>query len=482
VKINVIIATALLGWGLWSLTAGAQTLQGYDWAAGPPDGGTDGATSMTMFMASHRFQRHSVVTSDGAIHIVVNKGINGTMYTGALQIYTSIDNGTTWTKTHEFPGTSTYQTSTGAVSTDDVYLVTATGEGGTQYQYLEVAYDRDAASGDEAGLLYTELLYQSSPSPSWTTITGYPQVVAQSDTTTYQQPAFARDANGDIWLADLELTSTAGLGTGQIMVYERVTGTWSTGITITNPTSYIEHAPRPVYVPSTTTADIGLIFQSDNCLYWVTIKGTTVSSPAQELSSYSNGTENNMQPTCNMPTSQNLWNDTAASVATNPLTGDQYLGFVIQYPSGMSTTAVYALTFEASTATWLTSSGQLLTGNQSPASSVYVKSTLQEVTVGGTATYPNAYMFINDAPGLDFSSSQTLPTVSTTSYAFVDYLDPNPNPTNPTSFSNPRIEAPEYIPYYGALLSTVPVWEQYTSNTSVTPETESLIYWIDVPN
>jgi hypothetical protein len=102
-----------------------------------------------------------------------------------------------------------------------------------------------------------------------------------------------------------------------------------------------------------------------------------------------------------------------------------------------------------------------------------VKSTLQEVTVGGTATYPNAYMFINDAPGLDFSSSQTLPTVSTTSYAFVDYLDPNPNP---------RIEAPEYIPYYGALLSTVPVWEQYTSNTSVTPETESLIYWIDVPN
>ena len=183
-----------------------------------------------------------------------------------------------------------------------------------------------------------------------------------------------------------------------------------------------------------------------------------------------------------MPTSQNLWNDTAASVATNPLTGDQYLGFVIQYPSGMSTTAVYALTCEASTATWLTSSGQLLTGNQSPASSVYVKSTLQEVTVGGTATYPNAYMFINDAPGLDFSSTQTLPTVSTTSYAFVDYLDPNPNPTNPTSFSNPRIEAPEYIPYYGALLSTVPVWEQYTSNTSVTPETESLIYWIDVPN
>jgi hypothetical protein len=130
------IATFLFGVGLSlvSISAGAQsipTYTGYDWQAGMM-GGTGGNISYTSYMASHREQHHSAVTSDGAIHIIVNTGVNG----AALQLYSSFDNGSTWcAPIPAFSGTATGDSATNStVSTDDVVLVTV---GGTEY--LQVA-------------------------------------------------------------------------------------------------------------------------------------------------------------------------------------------------------------------------------------------------------------------------------------------------------------------------------------------------------
>jgi hypothetical protein len=117
-----------------------------------------------------------------------------------------------------------------------------------------------------------------------------------------------------------------------------------------------------------------------------------------------------------------------------------------------------------------------------------VKSALEAVPQQGQYIYPNVYMFINDGSGLDLWASATLPT--TTSYQFSDYLYPNGTayPAGATpSYTSPRIEAPAYIPYLGPTnpnglaLTTVPVWEQYSTN-STGPINQSLIWWNNVPN
>jgi hypothetical protein len=169
-----------------------------------------------------------------------------------------------------------------------------------------------------------------------------------------------------------------------------------------------------------------------------------------------------------------LWDDTAASIATDPTTGDQYLGFAVRNPSNTSTTAVYTMTYQASasSAPWTTIAGQLWTYS----GAVYVKSALQQVT--GTNPFPTAYMFINttaDSGELAFLSAPTLET-GTTSYSLVSDLNaPSRGPGQ--SYANPRIETPEYSP-----LTTVPVWEQWADASVMGSYVYSLVYWNDVPN
>jgi hypothetical protein len=95
-------------------------------------------------MASHRMQRHSVITSDNAIHIIVNTGTlssyNGGSQTGTLQLYTSTDNGGSWVNTYTLVGTETLNTTNNTVSTDDVAL--RTDNAGNQF--LDIAYDTES--------------------------------------------------------------------------------------------------------------------------------------------------------------------------------------------------------------------------------------------------------------------------------------------------------------------------------------------------
>ncbi len=501
---------------------------GYDWSA------NGGVTSTTSYMESHRFQRHSVVTSDGYIHIIVNTGapttIPGSSNSGALEMLTSPNNGLNWYPTFIFPGTVGSQSINLTVSTDDIRLVT-TGMG----QYLQVAYDvQGVGSGNTNAVMFTELSYTASlPVPNasntWAPMTGYPQsVISTTSGTVYQQPAFAIDGPGNIWLTDFEIPQSGTGGTqgtgGQIGVYEYSsnpnTTSWvNTGLGNSLPCSGVssvgspspnitcggttdstgvQHAARPVFVPyrqinTSNPANIGVIYQSGNCLFWVTINVNNASpvSAAQELSSASNLSANPGNSGCNLPSGQSGYYDTAASISTNPITGDQYLGFAVTVASGTNSspppptpTSVYALTYQASNASWMTGNGQLLTGpSKAPNTPVYVKTAL--VTASG-ASNANAYMFINYGTNSPLEAvaapvlSQSNPTV--VPYSQVAVLNHSAAGSG-QSYANPRIDAPEYINANISKISIVPVWEQYTSSTTINGiAIQSLIYWNNLPN
>lgn len=522
-KILAMMATTLgyVGSSFWSIPVCAQDFPaacnttapclGYDWHNGSP-GGTGGIVSSTNYMASHRFQRHSVVTSDGAIHIIVNTGLTAG---NALQLFSSPDNGTTWYPTYTFVGTETLQANY-TVSTDDVALRTdAAGN-----QYLEVAYDQEPAGGANA-LMFTELVYtppaNATSPPSWAPAAKYfPQTVISSSSsppTFYQQPGFTTDQNGNFWLADLELQfgnpsypNTPSVG--GIAVYQRNGGTWgSVAVNIPNNTTppnlapsanvvssqgsnAFAHAPRPVFVQSeNSTGTIGLLFQSStptaqssDCLYWVTISGSAASgatsSNAQELSHYSNSPASS---NCNLPAAQGTYPDTAFSDATNAKTGDQYLGFVINYPSGSSSgEAVFAMSYQESSGTW-SPAGSTSQATLNYNNSIYVKSVYAVV---GLKSY--SYLIINNGPpassptsssSLELFESPTLSaTVTSTLYSPLYAL----TWTQSGSFANPRIEAPQYInsnANSNSMALTVPIWLQYANGGS-----QSLLYWNDVPN
>jgi len=338
-----------------------------------------------------------------------------------------------------------------------------------------------AGGGAIAALVFAKLTY--SPGASCTS--GTPWTVTSSTNVanisgvTYQQPAFVEDGHENIWLADYEITAT----TNNIVVYERGphdTDPWNvTPVTIYNPNSGegangYEHAPRPVYLPTVagTLGNIGLLYQSYNCLYWVTITDSTtpgyqVSYPPEELSTFSNDMLG-----CNLVSLQEQDQDTASSNATDRLTGNQYLGFVSNAASGG--TNVYALVYDATAGTW--GNGTPLTSAlYYPYDAVYVKSTF--VTAGGSFY---SYMFVNDKNQLGLFESAALP--ASISYMLAGHLSHIPPGTN-QSYADPRIEAPQYI--NTSHISFAPVWEQYKYGAYISPSMptqQSLIFWNNIPN
>lgn len=498
-KILAMMATATGFWGvgLWSAPVGGQSLPpacsgtacvGSDWGA---------ATSTNSYMASHREQRHSVVTSDNAIHIIVNTGTqasyNGGPQTGTLQLYSSTNNGGTWVNTYTLVGTETLQ-SNKTVSTDDVALRTD----GAGNQFLDIAYDTETGGGN--ALMFTELRYRPGLSlvNRWNATASYPLTISSSGSTIYQQPAFAQDQDGNLWLADLELNSS--ITQGGIALYQRKNGTWgSVAVNIPNNTfppngpsqslitsqgySAFAHAPRPVFITPNINnllfGTIGLLFQTAepnsttlDCLYWTTITGDaasggTATTPV-ELSQYSNAPST----LCNLPAAQSTYPDTALSVATDLTTGNQYLGFVITSPAGSTTgEAVYAMSYNGTTNMWNTS-GQSFNNNNNN-NTVYVKSVY--ATDNSANTY--SYMIVNlGGTALELYASPTLSTTQTnTMYTAIDNLTYG-------SFgpvTNPRIEAPQYV-NSNSTFTTVPIWLQYTSTFPLNPQ--SLLYWNSIPN
>jgi hypothetical protein len=369
---------------------------------------------------------------------------------------------------------------------------------------LDVAYDQETAGGATYNaLVFTELIYKSNTTPATTwkqrTGLGYPQYVSKVSGTIYQEPGFAQDQDGNLWLADLEMQLSANPATGGIALYQRKNGTWgSVAVNIPNntmppntpPQSLITldgsnafaHAPRPVFVsPSTNNplfGTIGLLFQgpssSNDCLYWTMITGDSASGATAttplELSQYSS-----TPGQCNLPSIQGTYPDTAYSVATDLITGDQYLGFVINDGTGGTVNeAVFALSYNGTTNTWNTNYGTAF-NNSGGNNVVYVKS------VYATDSNANTYSFMIVNQGVSTLELYSSPTLSTTPpytmYTGIDNLTYN---NSLGTFSNPRIEAPQYV-NSNSTFTTVPIWLQYT-DTSMMGSPQSLLYWNQVPN
>jgi hypothetical protein len=420
---------AVVGGLLLQSIAAQATIVGYDWG---------GCPSTTPFMDSHRAQRHSFQTTvDGGIHILINTGST----TGnALQICSSFNGGITWVSTYTFTGTSSQ-------SSDDVAIGTP-GPNGTP---LQVVYDM-YATGTLSALMYAVLLYNNG---GWTVQNS--EIVASVAGMEYFEPAFAVDAENNIWVAASQLNTATGNQVVTLHYQAANSTTWSsTGVGLPNPNSGqgingIEHGPRPVYVPS-SVGNIGLLYQSYNCLYWVTINGSVV-SPLTVVS-------------CNLPVSQEQVNDTAFSVVTDSL-GDQYLGYVTNGPAGTTATLVVTQVYYPGTG-WDIALAQGLSGDTSPGSAIYVKMSL--VTVGSQTS---VYAFVNNQGALalyEWGLGQS--ACGGPSYCLANNFTHAPaNQANGQSFGNPRIDVPAY--FNSQVSGSLYVFEQY-NNTSTT---FSFMFW-----
>jgi hypothetical protein len=101
-------------------------------------------------MISYRDQNHSWQTSDGAIHIIVNLG--STPARDGLALYSSFDNGVTWTQMFSVANTD-------GASTDDGVLMPTPAGATLQFVY--------ATSPNVGTIVYATAIYDSA-SQRWT--------------------------------------------------------------------------------------------------------------------------------------------------------------------------------------------------------------------------------------------------------------------------------------------------------------------------
>ncbi|WP_395702426.1 hypothetical protein [Aquabacterium sp.] len=197
-------------------------------------------TSNADRMISYRHQEHMWQTSDGALHVVINRG---TLAPNAgLQLYSSFDNGVSWTLAISTGNTGSMSTSDGALVGDNLSLV----------------YNNVNNVIIHAGLQYNVGTKTWTPTGS--------QAVFASPNAIALNPAIAFDTVGNAWVAYVaQNTST---GNYMIRMAKRSAGgnVWTdTGLTFgaVDNTS-IERSARPVALPNA----MGMVFSVHDKVYW----------------------------------------------------------------------------------------------------------------------------------------------------------------------------------------------------------------------
>jgi hypothetical protein len=204
-----------------------------------------GIQSSVKRMISYRDQNHSWQSSDGAIHIVINLGT--TPAGNGLALYSSFDNGVTWTQMFTLPNTD-------GASTDDGVL-TNTPTGAT----LQLVY---ATSPNVGSIIYATALYDSS-SQTWTVASS--QTAYATKGIVASNPAFAADTAGNLWCAFTEETS-ATLQYQEELIYQAAgTQSWvDTGLILGVVDNTTQHSARPVAY----AGGVGVVYEDENTLYW----------------------------------------------------------------------------------------------------------------------------------------------------------------------------------------------------------------------
>lgn len=421
----------------------------------PTSGGNGYVSSGSIYMESHRTQRHSFVTADGTTHVIVNTGASSS----ALKIY-SFNGGTNWVNTYTW-------TNTDGASTEDLALNTVTGD-------MSVIYTNSGG----ASVLFDELTWNSTTN-TWALASGFTEQTAVANTWTgyttsmqFAQPSFVRDYAGNVWAAYLSGPTPLYTGTPSNTLiqisYRAAAGTTfasKSGLLFANNDAaggYVEHAPRLVATTpyGSGTSGVGLLYQSNQTLYW-----------AQRLDTQSTTTQwsGSTIAGVTLPPLQSTIDDTAFSVATDLNSGKLYAASTAINSGGSQ--VIYTMKFAAGPANpngvWY-GTAQL---TPSAWTTAYTKVALSwNITYGTT-------IWVNVNSGGSLATFYSTDGLSYNFYAYLTHSNGTPPGATP-SFSSPRIEAPEWTNASG---NPPPVWEQYDRDVSCAPpyacRPQGLVYW-----
>lgn len=193
-------------------------------------------------MISYRHEEHMWQTSDGATHVLINRG-SLFLSTASLQLYSSFDNGNSWIVTSYLNNTDASSTADGVLMDNNLGLVYSTADG---------------------SILYTSLTYDSLLQ-SWSF--NKTEVVFASDKFTALNPAITIDAKKTIWCAFVNINNINQ--DANIKLSQRQLGkTWKdTGLIFgvtDNFTKYGGRSTRPVI----TSNGVGMVYTVHENMFW----------------------------------------------------------------------------------------------------------------------------------------------------------------------------------------------------------------------
>jgi hypothetical protein len=356
-------------------------------------------TSTTKRMVSYRNQQHSWQTSDGAIHIMINRG---TVPTGdSLTLYSSFDLGATWTQMFTLANSNGF-------STSDGMLLQNTANG----TVLQIVYGTEPTTGY---IMYAAATYDGV-AQSWTLSTT--QTAFAAPGYVGSTPAFSLDSDGNLWCEFTAENRRTQQYQIQMLYQAANTTTWTnTGMVFGVTDSSTQHAGRPVPLSN----GVGMVYQVDQSMYWAyRLSGWTISTPWVTSDLY-----DGLPPQSSDPF------DTHFSVIADPA-DNLFLGF-----SGNS--QLQYMKYTSATSTWTL---------PQPLTSASATATYMQVTIAGG----NVMLLVNYKTSIEVFQS----TDNGNTFNLTQALVHTPPPPGSTlDYSNPRVESPSYA------LSPVPVWQQF---------------------
>ena len=233
-------------------------------AAGPPSvqATLTDLTGNSERIISYRHQEHLWQTSNGAYHLILNRGTLPPA--PGLALYSSYDGGSSWVLARSFADTNDNSTSDGVLNGDDLSLVYQTSSGNVIFEKLH--YDGSMRTWT---VLNSETAYASS------------QFEAIN-------PALDTDGRGTVWCAfDARDRVTNDVN---IRMFSRTGGgsTWTDTGLIFGPTDHrsIERSARPLAM----SGGMGMIFTVRETMYWATRTDTLPDNSAWTISTLFVGT------------------------------------------------------------------------------------------------------------------------------------------------------------------------------------------------
>jgi hypothetical protein len=197
-------------------------------------------SSTTDRIISYREEKHSWQTSDGAFHLMINRGDQPG--DDAFQLYTTMDGGANWLTGPSLGASNQYSTADGML----------------RGKTLAVVYSSDTQAVDFSSFVW------DPASDTWST--GDSQTVFSSAGQQAINPCIARDDNGNLWVALVVMDLATLDNSIHMMVRLYGTSDWiDTGLVfgqVDGPD--VERSARPVAIPG----GMGMVYTVHNQMYW----------------------------------------------------------------------------------------------------------------------------------------------------------------------------------------------------------------------